>query len=86
MAAYGTAIWIPRAISVWGEIIRLFDPSCHEELPLAFTASASTPTRESTIAGSGIRRPTIVVGGELTMENFEITSTKTRASAKRRCK
>ena len=28
-AAYGTSIWIPRAISVWGEIIRLFDP----ELP-----------------------------------------------------
>ena len=31
--AYGTCIWIPRAISAWGEIIRIFDPSCHEEMP-----------------------------------------------------
>ena len=27
--AYGASIWIPRAISAWGEIIRVFDPSCH---------------------------------------------------------
>ena len=32
--AYGATIWIPRAISAWGEIIRIFDPSCHQEMPM----------------------------------------------------
>ncbi len=30
---FGQDIWIPRAIGVDGDIIRLFDPSNHEELP-----------------------------------------------------
>ena len=32
-AAFGKYIWIPRAIGVDGEIIRLFDPVNHEEAP-----------------------------------------------------
>ena len=71
-AAYGTSIWIPRAISVWGEIIRLFDPSCHEELPLA-TGERIVADEKIDHRWVRIRRPTIVVGGELTMESLEIT-------------
>ena len=71
-AAYGESIWIPRAISVWGEIIRLFDPSCHAELPLA-TSERIVADEKIDHRWVRIRRPTIVVGGELTMESLEIT-------------
>ncbi len=72
-AVYGTSIWIPRAISVGGEIIRLFDPGCHEELPLREGDQIISDER---IDGRWvrIRRPTIVVGGELTMASLEITT------------
>ena len=70
--AFGQTIWIPRAIGVDGEIMRLFDPSNHEEVPV--------PKGEGLLQNEKIdqrwvriRRPTIVVGGELTMENLEVT-------------
>ena len=71
-AAYGASIWIPRAISVWGEIIRIFDPSCHEELPLA-TGERLMDAEKLDHRWVRIRRPTIVVGGELALESLEIT-------------
>jgi hypothetical protein len=70
-AAFGTSIWIPRAISVWGEIVCVYDPSCHEELPLA-TSERIIDDDRLDHRWVRIRRPTIVVGGELTMESLEI--------------
>jgi hypothetical protein len=32
--AFGEHIWLPRAIILDGEILRLFDPMCHEEVPI----------------------------------------------------
>jgi hypothetical protein len=69
--AFGQFIWIPRAIGIDGEIIRLFDPVNHEETP---------PPSNSALWNSSkvdqrwvrIRRPTIVVGGELTMDSLEV--------------
>jgi len=70
--AFGQYIWIPRAIGIDGEIIRLFDPNSHEEAPLpqntALWNGAHIDKR-----WTRIRRPTIVVGGELMMENLEVT-------------
>lgn len=91
--AYGETIWIPRAISAWGEIIRVYDPSCHQELPLPKQGAWSgergadaPPAPGSRLPAQGlideekidrrwvrIRRPTIVVGGELVLDNLEIT-------------
>jgi predicted ATPase with chaperone activity len=71
-AVYGTSIWVPRTISVWGEIIRVFDPSCHEELPLA-RGDQLCDDEKVDHRWVRIRRPTIVVGGELTMQNLEVT-------------
>jgi len=74
-AIYGTSIWIPRAISVWGEVISLFDPSCHEELP--FVSGEQIVAQEKIDhRWVRIRRPTIVVGGELTMASLEINISK----------
>jgi predicted ATPase with chaperone activity len=74
-AVFGTSIWIPRAISVWGEIVRVFDPSCHEELPLA-KGEQLIDDEQLDHRWVRIRRPTIVVGGELTMDSLEITLNK----------
>ncbi len=66
--AYGATIWIPRALQVYGEVIRLYDPRQHE---LAGEAERDLAS-ESDARWVRIRRPTIVVGGELTMDSFEI--------------
>lgn len=69
--AYGQTIWIPRALGVEGEIIRLYDPGKHTEAPIL-------PEEEVDTAGLDqrwirIKCPTIIVGGELTLERLEIT-------------
>ena len=70
--AFGQYIWIPRAVSVDGEIIRLFDPSNHEAAPLPKEGGLIDQSRIDK-RWIRIRRPTIVVGGELTMDNLEVT-------------
>ncbi len=70
--AFGQFLWIPRSIGVDGEIIRLYDPSNHEEAP-AENANHLIETRKIDKRWIRIRRPTIVVGGELTMDNLEVT-------------
>ena len=70
-AAYGAHVWIPRAISMDRDIVRVFDPMSHEECPVeqgeGLLANSSFDAR-----WVRIKRPTIVVGGELTMEHLEI--------------
>jgi len=70
--AFGQYIWIPRAIGIDGEIIRLFDPSNHEECPPDKGTGIWTNSKIDA-RWVRIRRPTIVVGGELTMEQLEVT-------------
>jgi predicted ATPase with chaperone activity len=63
-------IWIPRAITVTDEIIRVFDPACHEELP--FEANTGMlQTQKVDRRWVRIKRPTVVAGGELTLEMLE---------------
>src|SRR6185369_4841902 len=70
--AFGQYVWIPRAIGIDGEIIRLYDPNAHELAPLE---AGGGLLEESHIDKRWlrIRRPTVVVGGELTMSNLEVT-------------
>src|SRR5262249_19612739 len=70
--AFGQYIWVPRSIGVDGEIIRLFDPSNHQLAPLE-SQSGLLNKRKIDSRWVRIRRPTIVVGGELTMDNLEVT-------------
>jgi hypothetical protein len=70
--AFGQYIWIPRAIGIDGEIIRMFDPGLHEETPLP-SNEGLLDHRKIDNRWIRIRRPTIVVGGELTMDQLEVT-------------
>ncbi len=70
--AFGTHIWIPRAIGVDGEIIRLYDPVNHEETPLG-PGSGLLDQRRIDKRWIRILRPTIIAGGELTMSALEVT-------------
>ncbi len=66
--AFGKTIWLPRAISIGGEIVRLFDPTMHEiATPPSLGEDAKVDARWVCI-----ERPTVVVGGELTMESLEL--------------
>lgn len=64
-------VWIPRTITVSGEIIRLFDSACHEEAPLAATNSLLNQPQIDR-RWVRIKRPSVVVGGELRMEQLEV--------------
>ncbi|MCA9067575.1 MAG: AAA family ATPase [Planctomycetaceae bacterium] len=66
--AFGPSIWVPRAIHVDREIVRVFDPTMHEELRMPQT----TPLGKVDQRWVLIKRPTIIVGGELTMESLEM--------------
>ena len=72
IGSVGEIIWIPRALTVGGEVIRLFDPSVHETAALP---ESSGITHESQVDERWVRikRPTIVVGGELEMKHLEAT-------------
>jgi len=70
--AFGRHVWIPRAIGVEGEIIRLFDPSNHEEAPLEANEGL-IDQRKIDKRWVRVRRPTIIAGGELTMSALEVT-------------
>lgn len=70
--AFGDCVWIPRAIGIDGEIMRVFDPGLHEEVPLE-EVGGPLQTHAIDKRWVRIRRPTIVVGGELTMDALEVT-------------
>ena len=70
--ALGNNIWIPRSITVGGEVFRMFDPSVHTAAPLEKTTSI-TNDRQIDERWIRIERPTIVVGGELEMKHLEAT-------------
>lgn len=70
--SFGDTIWIPRAISIDGEIIRLYDPSNHEVVPLE-RSDGLIDHLHIDRRWIRIRRPTIVAGGELTMDSLEVT-------------
>jgi len=61
------AIWIPYAVEIDGQIIRIFDSHCHRP-----AAEEYTPA-EYDHRWVFVERPLVVVGGELTLENADLT-------------
>ncbi|NOY25747.1 MAG: hypothetical protein GXP62_07720 [Oligoflexia bacterium] len=70
--AYSSTVYIPHAIYAGGQIIQVFDPAVHdvvEEPDASPTLSHGKPDRRWVRC----RRPTVVVGGELTLEALDIS-------------
>jgi predicted ATPase with chaperone activity len=67
---FGQHIWIPRTLTEDGQLVKLFDAACHE--PLGESDESGLMSARSDQRWVKIRRPTVVVGGELTMDNLEI--------------
>ena len=70
--AFGSHIWIPKAIGIDGEVIRLYDPSNHEIVPLG-PSEGLIQSHHVDRRWVRVNRPTIIVGGELTMDALEVT-------------
>lgn len=65
-ASFGQCVWIPQIVTIHGELMRIYDPSCHEAVKSPQVDALKYDRRWVLI-----RRPTIVVGGELTMDFLE---------------
>jgi predicted ATPase with chaperone activity len=66
-------IFIPHALAVEGQIVRLFDPVNHEPLPprtITFTLEQEETTDQRWVC---CRRPLITVGGELTLDSLDLS-------------
>jgi len=67
---FGDEIFIPRCLIVDGLIIKLFDPAIHDEISVPKDSILKKDPVDARWVK--IRRPTIIVGGELTMEALEV--------------
>jgi len=70
----GGDMYMPYAIEVEGHIITMYDPISHEpldaEVPDATSIIAATPRDRRWVR---IRRPVVIVGGELTLDMLDLT-------------
>ena len=67
---FGTTVWIPKVIDIEGQILKLFDMANHE--PIAARRSGLLRDDDFDHRWIEIRRPTLIAGGELRMEDLEI--------------
>ncbi len=69
---FGSTVWIPKVLCVEGQIIKLFDMANHEPIEVEAAPAACSTISDYDRRWVHIRRPTIVAGGELRMEDLEI--------------
>lgn len=71
--SFGTTMWIPRALSIDGLIIRIFDPAIHKVVPENVQGMTQHDSTEVDQRWLRIYRPTVIAGGELTMSELEVS-------------
>jgi predicted ATPase with chaperone activity len=67
---FGREIWIPRVLIVEGELIKLYDPAYHA--PIGGGQRRLLREDAHDPRWVKVRRPTVMVGGELTLDSLEI--------------
>jgi hypothetical protein len=72
-AALGSEMFVPYAIDVDGQIITTFDPVNHQRLDGAAGSSSVIAAAIQDQRWEKIRRPVVVVGGELTLEMLDLS-------------
>jgi hypothetical protein len=72
--AFGSEMHVPHAVDVDGQVITIFDPVNHQPMggPAA-TQSVIAATEGHDRRWECVRRPVVVVGGELTLEMLDLT-------------
>lgn len=71
VSSFGEYVWIPHTITIDGELIRLYDPRSHKAVDAPQLEEVKYDRRWILI-----HRPTIVVGGELTMDQLDLQLNK----------
>lgn len=69
---FGSTIWIPKTLGIDGDVIRVFDPAIHERVEEDAKTEGILSLTSYDRRWVQIVRPTIVVGGELTMDELEV--------------
>lgn len=67
---FGQHIWLPQTLIEDGQLIKLYDPAYHEAQ--AAKESSFIKQNNHDRRWVKVRRPTVVAGGELTMDSLEI--------------
>jgi hypothetical protein len=63
-------VWIPYAIEIDGQVIRVYDPHSHHPVPVTETDYDQRWLK--------IRPPLVVVGGEMTLDSMELVATNSQ--------
>jgi hypothetical protein len=71
--ALGSDMHVPHAIDVDGQIITMFDPVSHRSTSAAAAAQSVIAASAHDRRWEQIRRPVVVVGGELTLDMLDLT-------------
>jgi hypothetical protein len=70
--AIGGEMYVPHAIDVDGHIITMFDPTCHQPLEEMTDRSSLVALVLDDRRWVRIRRPVVVAGGELTLDQLDL--------------
>jgi len=68
----GQEIWIPSAILDDGNLIKLQDDAFHIQTPIPEASAGLMNAQDWDRRWTRVQRPTVVVGGELVMDNLEV--------------
>jgi hypothetical protein len=71
---YADIIYIPHAIEVDGQIIKIYDPSIHKEVKSSHSDDGNNAIRKEALDRRymACKRPIIITGGELTLEMLDL--------------
>ena len=62
-------LWVPYSIGIENSIVRIFDPQCHQPAPLDLSPDGLRKIDHRWVR---IKRPFVVVGGELKIEDLDL--------------
>ncbi len=73
-AIYGDIIYVPQAIEVDGQIIKVFDPALHKPVQTNSQEDESNSIRKESHDRRYVacKRPVVITGGELTLEMLDL--------------
>jgi hypothetical protein len=71
--AFGSEMFVPHAVDVDGQVITMFDPVSHQPVGGPGASQSVVAAAVQDRRWERVRRPVVVVGGELTLEMLDLT-------------